>query len=108
MYALRPYTVGKREPADLGLAETEKAHDVETGIPMLRQVVSKPFRFLSHSLVNLRFREALGGVGFDTGYRVAHTEVVKPSIGIIEFLAYLSHRIKVAPGTLHIRERATH
>jgi hypothetical protein len=88
--------VGEREPADLGLAQPEQAHDVETGIPELRQVASHPFSFLSHSLVNLGFREALGGIGFDTGYRVAHTEIVKSPVGIIVFLAYLSHRIKVA------------
>ena len=66
VYALRPYPVGEREPADLGLSRSEQAHDVETGIPVLRQVASQPFRFLRHSLVNLGFREALGGIGFDT------------------------------------------
>lgn len=74
----------------------------------LRQVASHPFAFLSHSLVNLGFREALGGIGFDTGYRVAHTEIVKSPVGIIVFLAYLSHRIKVASGTLFVRERVAH
>lgn len=108
MDALRPYPVGEREPADLGLAQPEQAHDVETGIPELRQVASHPFSFLSHSLVNLGFREALGGIGFDTGYRVAHTEIVKSPVGIIVFLAYLSHRIKVASGTLFVRERVAH
>lgn len=100
--------MGEREPADLGLAQPEQSHDVETGIPVLRQVASQPFRFLCHSLVNLSFREALGGIGFDTGYRVAHTEIVKSPVGIIVFLAYLSHRIKVASGTLLVRERVAH
>ncbi len=96
VYALRPYPVCEGEPADLGLAQPEQAHDVEARIPVFRKVVAQPFRFLRHSPVNLRFRETLGGVGFDARYRVPHTEVVEPSVGIIELLAYLCHRIKVS------------
>ena len=53
-------------------------------------------------------RETLGGVGFDARYRVPHTEVVEPSVGIIELLAYLCHRIKVSADTFPVRESITH
>ena len=108
VYALRPYPVCEGEPADLGLAQPEQAHDVEARIPVFRKVVAQPFRFLRHSPVNLRFRETLGGVGFDARYRVPHTEVVEPSVGIIELLAYLCHRIKVSADTFPVRESITH
>lgn len=80
----------------------------ETGIPVLRQVAAQAFRLLRHSLVHLRFGKALGGVGFDAGYRVTHTEIVKASVGITELLAYLRHCIKVVSGTFAVRERVTH
>lgn len=108
MYTLRPHSVGKREPAGLGFTQTEKEHYVETGIPMFRQAVAQSFRFLSHCLVNLLFRETLGCIGVDAGYGIAHTEIVKVSVGVIELLAYLSQRIKLVSGTFHISERVAH
>ena len=108
VYALRPYSVCEGEPADLCFAQSEQAHDVEARVPMFRKVVAQPLVLFRHRLVNLRFREAFGGIGFDARYRVPHTEVVKPSVGIIELMAYLRHRIKVAGDTLPVRERVTH
>lgn len=108
VYALCPYPVGEGEPAHLCFAQSEQAHDVEARIPMFRKVVAQAFRFLRHSLVHFRFRKALGGVGFDAGYRIAHTEIVETPVGVIELLAYLRHRVKVACDSLPVRERITH
>ena len=105
VYAFRPYPVCKGEPAYLGLAETEQAHDVEAGIPMLREVVAQPLLFLCHSLVHLRFRKAFCGIGLDAGDGVPHTEVLETPVGLIELLAYLRHCVKVAAYTLFVRKR---
>lgn len=75
---------------------------------MFRKVFSQTFRFLCHRLVYLRFRKALCGVGFDAWNGVAHTEVVKPPIGIIELLAYLCQCVKVAPCVFRICECVTY
>ena len=108
VYALCPYPVCKCEPADLGLAQPEQPHDVEARIPVFRKVVAQPLVLFRHRLVHFRFREALGGIGLDAGYRIAHTEVVETPVGVIELLAYLRHRVKVAADTLPVRERVTH
>lgn len=108
VYSLRPYPVREGKPADLGFAQPEQAHDVEARIPMFRKVVAQPLVLFRHRLVHFRFREAFGGIGFDARYRVPHTEVVEPSVGVIELLAYLRHRIKVTADTLPVRERVTH
>ena len=106
VYALRPYPVGECEPAYLRFAQSEQAHDVSTNTSVPKGCcptvpLSPP------SPVHLRFRKALGGVGFDAGYRVAHTEVVETPVGVIELLAYLRHRIKVACDTLLVCKRIT-
>ena len=68
VYALCPYPVREGEPADLGLAQPEQAHDVEARIPMFRKVVAQPLVLFRHRLVHFRFRETFGGVGFDARY----------------------------------------